>query len=125
MGVEGGGLGAPNGFLPRPQKARSGPENFCTSGSVNSISISGMLSGQLKLKPRWPPIEANFGCQFQSPTQACTSVSVSYATFYSFLKSFLSKYTQNISLKDRNEFKNFKYISTKSNRVTGYIFSQK
>ena len=84
-----------------------------------------MLTGQWKVKPRWPTMEANFGRQLHSPTRACTSVSVPYATFYSFLNSFLSKYAQNISLKDRNEFKNFKYISTKSSRLTGYIFSWK
>ena len=58
------------------------------------------------MKPRWPPIEGLF------------------FSFYTFLKSFISKYTQNISLKDRNEFKTFKYISTKSNQVTGYIFTK-
>ena len=95
------------------------------TGPVNSISISGMLSGQWKVKPRWPPMEDNFGRQFQSSTRACTSVSVSYATFYSFLKSCFSKYTQNIFWEDKNELKNFKYISKKSNRVTGHIFSRK
>ena len=40
--------------------------------------------------------------------------------FLHFLKSFLWKYTQNMSSKDGNAFKNFKYISTKSNRITGY-----
>ena len=64
--------------------------------------------------------------------QFWTSVSVPYAGMYvsfSLLRDFLlfseeffSKYTQNISWKDRNESKNFKYISTKPNRVTGYIF---
>ena len=67
--------------------------------------------------------------------QFWTSVSVSYAGLYvrfslphnifHFLTRFLWKYTQNMSLKYRNKFKNFKYISTKSNRVAGYIFSQK
>ena len=56
---------------------------------VNSVSISGMLTGQWKAKPRWPPTEANFGRQFQSPTQACTSVLVSHATFYIFWRVFL------------------------------------
>ena len=55
---------------------------------VNSISISGMLTSQWKVKPRWPPMEANFGRQFQSPTRACTSVLVSHATFYIFWRVF-------------------------------------
>ena len=71
----------------------------------------------------WPgPCEAKMvahGGQF------CTLVLLPHATFYTFLKSFLWKYTQIFSLKDNNEFKNFKYISTKSNQVTDYIFSQK
>ena len=64
-----------------------------------------------------------------------TSVSVPYAGLYvsfslprdflHFLTSFLWKYTQNMSSKYRNKFENFKYISTKSNQVTGYIFSRK
>ena len=67
--------------------------------------------------------------------QFCTSVLVPYAVlyvsfslprdFYTFLKSFLGKYTQNISLKDRNEFKNFKCISRMSNQVTGNKFLRK
>ena len=67
--------------------------------------------------------------------QFCTSVSFPYAGlfvsfslprgFLYFLKSFLGKFLQNIFSKDRNEFKNFKYISIKSNGVTGYIFSRK
>ena len=51
-----------------------------------------MLTGQQKVKPRWPPMEANFGRQFQSPTRACTSVLVSHATF-STLKIFLMENT--------------------------------
>ena len=92
---------------------------------VNSISISGMVTGQWKVKPRWPPMVANFGRQFQFPTQVCRSVLVSPATFYLSWEVFVWKYTQNISSKHRNEFNNFKYISTTSNWVTGCIFSRK
>ena len=50
------------------------------SQPVNSVSISGMLTpshllGQ-KVKPRWPPMEANFGRPFQSSSRSCTSVLV-------------------------------------------------
>ena len=83
-----------------------------------------MLTGQWKVKPRWPPMESNFGRQLQSPTRACTSVCL-LPNFLRFLKSFFLKNTQNISSKYRHKFKNFKYISTKSNRITGYIFSIK
>ena len=72
---------------------------------------------------------ATYGGQFW------TSVLVPYAGLYvsfslprdflHFLTSFLWKYTQNMSSKYRNKFENFKYISTKSNQVTGYIFSRK
>ena len=37
------------------------------------------LLGQ-KVKPRWPPMEENFGRQFQSSSRSCTSVPVLYAT---------------------------------------------
>ena len=42
----------------------------CKARPVNSISISVMLTpshslGQ-KVKPRWPTMEGNFGCQFLS-----------------------------------------------------------
>ena len=47
-----------------------------------------MLTGQWKVKPRWPPMEANFGRQFQFPTRACMSVLVSHATFYIFWHVF-------------------------------------
>ena len=56
--------------------------------AVNSISISGMLPGQWNMKPTWPPMEGNFVSQFQSPTQTCTSVLVSHATFYIFWRLF-------------------------------------
>ena len=52
--------------------------------SVNVISISGMLSGQWKVKPRWPPMEAIlYVCfsslrelvrQFQSPMWYCWNI---------------------------------------------------
>ena len=45
---------------------------FAVLYAVNSISISGMLTGQRKVKPSWPPMEANFGRQFQSPTRIFT-----------------------------------------------------
>ena len=71
----------------------------------------------------------------QDGRQFCTSVLVFHAVLrvsfsfprdlLHFLKSFLWKYAQNISWKDRNEFKNFKYILTKSTRVTGYTFFTK
>ena len=76
-------------------------------------------------------------CEAKMATQGgqfCTSVSFSYAglqvTFslpreFYFCESFLcSKWTQNMSLKDRNELKNFKNISTKSCQVTSYIFTK-
>ena len=72
---------------------------------VNSFSISENANWPMKSKTKMDAMEANFGRQFQFPTRACTSVLVSYATFYSFLKSFLSKYTQNISLKDRKSLR--------------------
>ena len=52
----------------------------------NHQSISN--TGQWKVKPRWPPMEDNFGRQFQSPTWACTSVLVSHTTFYIFWQVF-------------------------------------
>ena len=47
---------------------------------MNSISVSGMLTpshllGQ-KVKPRWPPMDENFGRQFQSSSRSCTSIPV-------------------------------------------------
>ena len=92
-----------------------------SSQPVNSISISGMLTGQWNVKPRWPAMESNFVRQFQSPTRVYTSVLVSQATSYIFWIVFFEN-THNISWKDRKEFKNFIYISTKSNRVARYIF---
>ena len=62
--------------------------------AVNSISISGMLTpsdllGQ-KVKPRCPPMEANFGCQFQSSSRSCTSVPV-FCMNFQFLFGLTSK----------------------------------
>ena len=64
----------------------------------------------------------------------CTLVFVPYAILYvsfslprdflHFLEGFLFENTQIISSKHRNEFKNFKYISTKSNWLTGYTFHE-
>ena len=42
-----------------------------------------------------------------------------------FPEKFPFEIDQNVLSKDRNESKYFKYISTKSNRVKGYIFSRK
>ena len=42
----------------------------------------------MKSKTRWPPMEANFLRQFQSPTRTCTSVLFSHATFYIFWRVF-------------------------------------
>ena len=58
---------------------------------VNSISISGMLTGQWKAKPRWPPMETSFGCQFQSPY---VGLYVSFSlprNFLPFLRGFCLK----------------------------------
>ena len=60
--------------------------------AVNSISMSGMLTsshllGQ-KVKPRWPPMEGNFVCQF-------ASVSVPYtALLFTFCLVRLRNYSQ-------------------------------
>ena len=32
------------------------------------------------MKPRWPPMEGNFVCQFQSSSRSCTSVPFLYTT---------------------------------------------
>ena len=72
---------------------------FTGSHSVNSISISGMLTpshllGQ-KVKPRWPPMEGNFRRQIQSSSLSCTSVPVLYATLiFSFCLVRLRKHSQ-------------------------------
>ena len=66
---------------------------------VNSISISRMLTpshlhGQ-KVKPRWPPKERNFLCQFQSSSRSCTSVPVLCTTLiFSFCLVRLRKHSQ-------------------------------
>ena len=66
---------------------------------VNSIFISGKLTpnhldGQ-KVKPRWPPIEGNFGRQFQSSSRSCTSVPVLCTTLiFSFCLVRLRKHSQ-------------------------------
>ena len=100
--------------------------NFCTSVSVSEHDFH-------IRNANWPmKCEAKMAAH---KGQFCTSVSVPYAVFYvsfslprdflHFLKSFLWKHTPNISSKYRNEFKTFKYISTKLNRVTVYIFFTK
>ena len=66
---------------------------------MNSISISGTLTpshslGQ-KVKPRWPPMEGNFGRQFQSSSWSCTSVPVLCTTLiFSFCLVRLRKHSQ-------------------------------
>ena len=66
---------------------------------MNSISISGMLTPshllEQKVKPRWPPMEGNFGRQFQSSSRSCTSVPVLYTTLiFSFCLVRLRKHSQ-------------------------------
>ena len=69
------------------------------SQAVNSISISGMLTpshllGQ-KVKPKWPPMEENFGRQFQSSSRSCTSVPVLCTTLiFSFCLVRLRQHSQ-------------------------------
>ena len=66
---------------------------------VSSISISGMLTsshllGQ-KVKPRWPPMEGNFGRQFQSSLRSCMSVLVLYTILiFSFCLVRFRKHSQ-------------------------------
>ena len=66
---------------------------------MNSVSISGMLTpihslGQ-KVKPRWPPMEENFGRQFQSSSRSCTLVPVLCTTLiFSFCLVRLRKHSQ-------------------------------
>ena len=55
-------------------------ENVFMVESVNSISISGMLTGQWSVKPRWLPTEGNL--------VRCTWVLVPHTTFSTFLKNF-------------------------------------
>ena len=57
------------------------PEYPDKAGPMNSISLSGILTVQWNVKPRWPPIEGSFVRQFQSRTRSCTSVLVCHATF--------------------------------------------
>ena len=66
---------------------------------MNSISISVMLTPshllEQKVKPKWPPMEGNFGRQFQSSSRSCTSVPVLYTTLtFSFSFVRLRKHLQ-------------------------------
>ena len=56
---------------------------------MSLISISGMLTGQWNVKPRWSLMVVNFVRQFQSSTQPSTSVLFSQATFYIFCSVLL------------------------------------
>ena len=67
--------------------------------------------------------------------QFCASVLVPYAVLYvsfslprdilHFPKEFsVKKFRQNSSSKDRNEYKNFKWISTKSNELQVMYFDE-
>ena len=78
----------PGYFGTRPSMPYRGYASVNQWTAVNSISISGMLTGQRKVKPRWSPMESNFGRQLQSHTRAFTSILVSHATFYVFWRVF-------------------------------------
>ena len=92
---------------------------------MNSISISRMLTGQWNVKQLWPPIEGNFVRQFQSPTQACTSVLVFHATFYIFCRVFCENTHKTFPQKTEMSLRISNIFRQKSNRVTSYVFSRK
>ena len=112
-------------ILPNPLKETVNSRELSHCRAVNSISISGMLTGKWNVKPMWPLMEGNFVRQFQSPTRSCTSVFSHPCGFLFSSEMFSFKIQTKYFFKDRNEFKNFKYISTKSNRVTVHTFSRK
>ena len=61
---------------------------------VTEIVTPSHLHGQ-KVKPRWPPIEGNFVCQFQSSSRSCTSVPVLHTTLtFSFCLVCLGKHSR-------------------------------